>query len=182
MFSSISWSSDMLINWLIDGNFVYRRNPATLLIPGVDFLTSPESKCNIHVYDTALYYIYPRNIILTSLVFVHAGYLFCNWHHLNTNYYRTTVCGMPGSFNSSHINACVVVIGVLGPRYIVTFEGLRLYKLLPPRGFELNTSRMPGKHRTSPPPTLFEKKKISFSFVLTLLCNFKLLTSDVRQL
>ena len=38
-------------------------------------------------------------------------------HSISTNYYGTTFCGMPGSFNSSQINACVMGIGVLGPRY-----------------------------------------------------------------
>ena len=69
----------------------------------------------------------------------------------NTNYYGTTFDGMPGSFNSSQINACVVGIGVLGPRLIVSSEGLGMHKMLPPRGFELSTSRMPGKHRTPRP-------------------------------
>ena len=89
--------------WLFDCNFVYRRYPATLLITEVDDLTSPERKCNIHVYYTP---IYPRDIISKSLVLVHAGYLFCNWHPLNINYwYGTTCSGMPGSFNSSQMNA-----------------------------------------------------------------------------
>ena len=60
--------------------------------------------------DASGYYlnseIYPKVIILTSLVLVHAGYLFCNWYSLNTNYYETMIGGIPGSFNSSHINAC----------------------------------------------------------------------------
>ena len=46
---------------MIDFNFVYRRYPAKLLIPVVDVPTSPERKCNIHVYDTALQPINPRN-------------------------------------------------------------------------------------------------------------------------
>ena len=33
-------------------------------------------KCNIHIYNTALQPIYRMDIILTSLVLVHAGYLF----------------------------------------------------------------------------------------------------------
>ena len=49
---------------------------------------------------------------------------------------------MPGSFNSSQINACVVGIGVLGPRFIVSSERLGLHKMLPPRGFKPGTSRM----------------------------------------
>ena len=60
-----------------------------------------------------------------------------------------TFCGMPGSFNSSHINACVVRKGVLGPRFIVSSEGLGLHKMLPPREFEPGTSRMPGKRCTT---------------------------------
>ena len=71
-----------------------------LLIPVVDVPTSSERKFNIHVNDTALQPIYPRDIILTSLILVHAGYLFCNWHPLNTNYYGTTFGRMLGSFNS----------------------------------------------------------------------------------
>ena len=70
--------ADRVSQRLIDFNFVYRRYPAKLLIPVVNVPTSPERKCNIHVYDTALQPIYPRDIILTSLVLVHAGYLFCN--------------------------------------------------------------------------------------------------------
>ena len=93
----------------------------------VDVPTSPERKCNIHVYDTALQPIYPRDIILASLVLVHAGYLFCNWHPLNTNYYRTPFGWMPGSFNSSQ----PVEISVLGPRFIVSSEGLGLHNCCP---------------------------------------------------
>ena len=93
----------------------------------VDVRTSPERMCNIHVYDTALQPIYPRDIILASLVLVHAGYLFCNWHPLNTNYYRTPFGWMPGSFNSSQ----PVEIGVLGPRFIVSSEGLELHNCCP---------------------------------------------------
>ena len=58
---------ELLIDWLIKFNFVYQRYPAKLLIPVVDVLISPERKCNIHVYDTALQPINPRDIILTSL-------------------------------------------------------------------------------------------------------------------
>ena len=82
--------------WLIDCDFVYWRYPATLLILLVDVRTSRERKFNIHVYDTALQPIYPRDIILTSLVLVHADYLLCTWHSLNTNYYGTTLGWMPG--------------------------------------------------------------------------------------
>ena len=68
---------------------------------------------------------------------------------------QTTFGEMLGSFNSSQINACVVGIGVLGPRFIVSSEGLGLHKMLPPRGFEPSTSRMPGKHRTPRPRLIF---------------------------
>ena len=78
------------------------------------------------VYVTALEPINPKDIILTSLVPVHAGYLFCYWHPLNANYYGTTFGGMPG----------FVGIGVLGLWFIVSSEGLGLHKMLPPRGFE----------------------------------------------
>ena len=101
-----------LIDWLIDYNFVYQRYLATLLILVIDVLTSPERKCNIHVYNTALQPIHPREIILTSYFLTHAGYLFCNWHSLNTNFYGTIFVGMPGSFDSSQINACVVARAV----------------------------------------------------------------------
>ena len=114
-----------------------------LLIPVVDVLTSPRKKCNLYGATNFI----PRESILTSLVLVHAGYLF--WHSLNTNYYGTTLGGMPGSFNSSQINACVLGIGVLGPRFIVSSEGLGLHKMLPLRGFEPGTSRMPGKRCTT---------------------------------
>ena len=97
---------------------------------------------------TALQPIYPRDIILKSLVLVHAGYLFCKWHPLNTNYYtyRITIGGMPRSFDSSQINVCGVRIGVLGPS-----EGQGLHKMLHLKGFEPSTSRMPGKCRASLP-------------------------------
>ena len=109
----------------------------------VDVLTSPSWKCIIYCAITVI----PRESILTSLVLVHAGYLFCNWHSLNTNYYGTTFGGMPRSFHSSQINACIVGIGVLGPRFIISSEGLGLHKMLPPRGF--GTSPMPGKRCTT---------------------------------
>ena len=112
-----------------------------LLIPVVNVLTSPRRKCNI----MALQSLFPRIVFQWVLVLVHAGFLFCNWHSLNTNYYGTTFSGMPGSFNFSQINACVVGIRVLGPRFIVSSEGLGLHKMFPPRGFELGTSRMPSK-------------------------------------
>ena len=47
----------------------------------------------------------------------------------NTNYYGTTFGGIPGSFNLSQINACVVGLGVLGPRFNVSSEGLGLRKM-----------------------------------------------------
>ena len=56
-------------------------------------------------------------------------------------------------FNSSQINACIMGIGVLGPRFIVSSEGLGLHKMFPLRGFKPSTSRMPGKHRTPKPMT-----------------------------
>ena len=150
---TISWrfQNHWLIDWLIDFNFIYRRYPAKLLILVVDVPTSPERKCNIHVYDTARQPINPRDIILTGLVLVHAGYLFCNWLPLNTNHYGTTFGGMLGSFNSSQINACFVGIGELGPQFIVSLEGLGMHKMLPPRGFEPSTSRMSDKHHTPRP-------------------------------
>ena len=58
---------------------------------------------------------------------------------------------MPGSFNSSQIYACVVGIGVLGARFIVSSEVQGLHKMLSPRGFEPSTSHMLGKHRTPRP-------------------------------
>ena len=72
----------------------------------VDVLASPIRKCNIYGATTFIV----RDSILTSLFLVHAGYLFCNWHSLNTNYYGTTLGEMPGTFNSSQINACGVGI------------------------------------------------------------------------
>ena len=73
---------------LIYSNSLYRRYQATLLIPEVDVPTSLEGKCNI--CDTALQPMYHRDINFTSLIFMHAGYLFCNWYFLNTSYYGTT--------------------------------------------------------------------------------------------
>ena len=70
---------------------------------------------------------------------------------IKINYYGTTFDGIPGSFNSSQMNACVVGIAALGHRFIVSFEGQGMHKMLPPRGFEPSTSRMPGKHRTPRP-------------------------------
>ena len=126
----------MCMNWWIDCNFVYWRYPATLLIPVVDVLTSPRRKCNIYGATT----FNPRDSILTSLVLVHAGYLFCNGHSLNTNYYGTTFGGMSGSFKSSQINACVVGIGVLGPWFIVSSEGLGLSQNVAPEGIRTRAS------------------------------------------
>ena len=71
-----------------------------LHIPVVKVATSPERKCNIHVYDTVLQPIYPKNINLMSLVLMHAGYL-----------NETAYSGMPGSFDSSQMLACVMGIG-----------------------------------------------------------------------
>ena len=64
----------------------------------INVLTSPRRKCNIYGATTFIL----KDSILTSLVLVHAGYLFCNWHSLNTNYYGTTFSGMPRSFNSPY--------------------------------------------------------------------------------
>ena len=47
--------------------------------------------------------IFPCPLLFLVIHSVHAGYLFCNWHSLNTNYLRTTVVGVPGSFNSDQI-------------------------------------------------------------------------------
>ena len=86
-----------------------------------------------------------------SLVLVHAGYLFCNGHSLNTNYYGTTFCGMPGSFNSLKINACIVrIIGFMVHSLFGRTRAAQNVALPPPltlRGFEPGTYRMPGKHR-----------------------------------
>ena len=112
-------------NW----NFVCRRYPATLLIPMVDVTSSPYRKCNINIYDTAQQPIYLRFIMPTSLVLVHADYLFCNWHFPN-KYYGTTIDGMPESFISIQIIACVVDIRVLGPQFMVSSEGLGPHKEL----------------------------------------------------
>ena len=77
---------DWLCNWMIvilyTEGIQLRCSFRWSMFPAI----SPERKYNIHVYDTALWPIYPRDIILTSLVLVHAGYLFCNWHYLNNNY------------------------------------------------------------------------------------------------
>ena len=56
---------------------------------------------------------------------------------------------MPGYFIFSHINACIVGRGVLLPQFTVSSEGLGLHKMLPPRGFEPDTSRMSGKRCTT---------------------------------
>ena len=96
---------------------------------------------------------------------------------MNTNYYKTTFGLMPGSFNSSQINACVVGIGVLGPRFIVSCKRKGLYKLLSPRGFEPGTSRMPGKRGTTTPliPQNFEMKHATQ--VVDMMCIGNLVTN-----
>ena len=86
----------------------------------------------------------------------------CLFLTLSQHHYGTTFGGMTGSFNSSQINACVVGIGVLGPRFIVSSEGLGLHKMLPPRGFEPSTSRMPGKHRIPRPRFLYLRVFVYF--------------------
>ena len=43
----------------------------------VNVPTSPERNCNIHHDDTAIQPIYLKDIILTSLILMHAYYLFC---------------------------------------------------------------------------------------------------------
>ena len=95
----------------------------------VDVLTSHRRKCNIYCATTFIL----RYSKLTSLVLDLSCMLaICSVtdvHPLNTNYYGTTYGGMPGSFNSSQINACVVGIGVLGPWFIVSSEGLGLHKM-----------------------------------------------------
>ena len=113
-----------------------------------------EWKCNIHIY-TALLPISLSDNILSSLVLVHVGYIFCNWHSLNTNFYGITVYGMPGSFDSSHINAYVVGIRVLGSRSIVSSKGIGLHKLLPRCEFQPCTSSLPGKRFITKPRQLF---------------------------
>ena len=126
--------------------YIYRRYPAnSCSFRWSMFWPRPGGSAT----SMALQPFFLRESILTSLILVHADYLFCNWHSLNTNYYGTTFGGMPGSFNSSQINACVVAIGVLGPRFIVSSEGLGLHKMLPQRGFVPGTSRMPGKRCTT---------------------------------
>ena len=132
---------------MMDWNFVYWRYPGTLLIPIFDVPTWPERKCNKYVYDTTLHPSDPRDIILTRLVLVHAGYLLCNWNPLNASYHWTTFDGIPGSFNSSQI----VWIEVLESRFKVSSEWRGLHKMLPRRRFEPSTSCMPGKHRTPRP-------------------------------
>ena len=68
---------------------------------------------------------------------------------VSRNTFKKNRIGRSGSLNSSQINACVVGIEVLGPRFIVSSEGLGLHNILPLRGFEPSTSRMPGKHCTT---------------------------------
>ena len=41
--------------------------------------------------------------------------------------------------------------GMLGPRFIVSFEGQGLHKILSPKGLEPDTSCIPGKRRTIRP-------------------------------
>ena len=89
------------------------------IILAVDISTSIERKCNMHIYEIALQPIYCRDIILKSLVLVHAGYLFCN---LNTNYCKTNFGKMPGCFNFSPINVWVVGRGVLALLFIVSLK------------------------------------------------------------
>ena len=135
---------------------------------------SPRRKCNIYGATTLI----PRDSILMSLVLVYAGYLFCNWHSLNTNYYGTTLGGMPGSFNSSQLDECIVGIGVIGPRFIVSSKGLGVHKILPPRWFELRTSRMPGKRCTTR-PQLFRLRPVNVpSWHLTLVDLFLTLANQ----
>ena len=73
-------------------------------------------------------------IHFNEFVLVHAGYLFVsdtlNTMQLLRNHLQWNARIF---FNSSQINACVVEIGVLGPPFIVSSEGLGLHKMLPSR-------------------------------------------------
>ena len=78
---------------------------------GGRFQISPERKYNLNIYDTILspLPICPRDILLKSLVLVHAGYVICNQHSFNTNYYANTFGGVPGSLNLSQ---CIMEIEI----------------------------------------------------------------------
>ena len=111
--------------------FIYRRYPAiSCSFRWSMFWPHPGGRAT----SMALQPLFPGIVFLMSLVLVHAGYLICNWHSLNINYYGTTFDGMPGSLNSSQINVC---------------GGLGLHKMFPLRGFEPGTSHMPGKRCTT---------------------------------
>ena len=88
-----------------------------------------------------------------SKVLVHAGYLFCNRHSLNVNYYINYLQWNVRIFE--FLNVCVVEMGMLGPQFIVSSERLLLHKLLPPRGLEQSTSRMPSKRHATGPLIVF---------------------------
>ena len=56
--------------------------------------------------------------------------------------------------------------------------------MLPPRGFELSISRMPGKHRTTKPQSLFYctfKEDMYMFKLLSALCTCSLLLKEIKQ-
>ena len=70
--------------WMDGSIFMYRRYPAnSCSFRRSMFWPHPGGSAT----SMALQPLFPGKSILTSLVLVHAGYLFCNWHSLNTNYY-----------------------------------------------------------------------------------------------
>ena len=99
------------MNWLIDFNFVYQ---------GIQL------RCSFWKYATYLPHGHYYNLVLVhagyllckwhslntlqghhynNLVFTHAGYLLCNWQYLTPNITKPPLVesGMPESFNSSQI-------------------------------------------------------------------------------
>ena len=66
----------------------------------VSFLIVTYFSCLLIIFSNC---IFPCPLLFLVIHSVHAGYLFCNWHSLNTNYLRTTFVGVPGSFNSDQI-------------------------------------------------------------------------------
>ena len=94
-----SYTSDELSLWVEQSQDLMQRSTASFLIvtnsgPFLSF--GHLFKLNFflaHFYSSPVYS-------------VHAVYLFCNWHSLNTNYFGTIFGGVPGSFNSDKIK-CV---------------------------------------------------------------------------
>ena len=88
-----SYTSDEWSTWV-------EQSQDLMLRSTVSFLIVTYFSCLLIIFSNC---IFPCPLLFLVIHSVHAGYLFCNWHSLNTNYLRTTFDGVPGCFNSDQI-------------------------------------------------------------------------------